>query len=402
MKNLRNNWITEKTKSLDFVDFETGQRLVAKWNDLVFIYKEEENNMIKKTALDYQTLYPNNFEKQKVQLVMNVFNEKTISQLQSYGKNDTAKFVSLCTKMWKILNIKSPQAGKHLNDPDREKFVSKTDPRLEFLIQMATMLKTMGSSKRGFRIKGLTGDTSNAFHQTLHAIVYIIEKLLDLGFEYISGKIQSDRLEAEFGIYRGSSGGDYFITCEQVINSLSMQRLKLYNKLEIQQSDSFEQKCCLDNIESNDDDIELVENSFVDSSNLNDEEGSTLYSISGYVAYKGGLGVTPVEVNDSSVSEFLTNVSRGKLSYPPSDLYDFSLYCYAFFKVKCERKNCCSKIFLQAYKLIYESTDYNFENIDSIVRRFSNSFFKAFVKKESDHLKKEKDKKQLKKRKLNT
>ena len=84
-----------------------------------------------------------------------------------------------------------------------------------------------------------------------------------------------------------------------------------------------------------------------------------------------------VKVNDSSVSEFLTNVSRGKLSYPPSDLYDFSLYCYAFFKVKCERKNCCSKIFLQAYKLIYESTDYNFENIDSIVRRFSNSFFNA-------------------------
>ena len=77
------------------------------------------------------------------------------------------------------------------------------------------------------------------------------------------------------------------------------------------------------------------------------------------------------------------------------------MYCYALFKVKCERKNCCNKIFLQAYQLIYESTDYTFENIDSIIRRFSNSFFKAFVKKASDYFKKEKDKKQLKKRKLN-
>ena len=145
----------------------------------------------------------------------------------------------------------------------------------------------------------------------------------------------------------------------------------------------------------------MVENCFSDSTNLNDEERSTLYYISGYVAYKEGLGVTPSEEISGSISEFLTNVSRGKLCHSPSDLYDYSLYCYAFFKVKCERKNCCNKIFLQAYQLIYESTDYTFENIDSIIRRFSNSFFKAFVKKESDYFKKEKDKKQLKKRKLN-
>ena len=97
------------------------------------------------------------------------------------------------------MNIKSPQAGKHLNDSDRERFVSKTDPRLDFLIKMATMLKNMDSGKRGARIRGLTG--SNAFHRTLHAMVNIIKKLLDLGFEYVlPGKIQSDRLEAEFGI----------------------------------------------------------------------------------------------------------------------------------------------------------------------------------------------------------
>ena len=47
----------------------------------------------------------------------------------------------------------------------------------------------------GARIRSLTGDTANAFHRTLHAMVYIIKKLLDVGFDYVlPGKIQSDRL----------------------------------------------------------------------------------------------------------------------------------------------------------------------------------------------------------------
>ena len=267
---------------------------------------------------------------------------------------------------------------------------------------MATSIKVMDSGKRGARVRGMTSNTANAFHQTLHGMVDIIKKRLDLGFDYVlPGKIMSDRLEGEFGIYRCSAGGDYFITCDQVVNILSMQRLKLYNKLEIQQSNEVERSCCVEDLESNDDDIELVDSCFLESSSLNEEERSTVYYISGYVAYKQGLGVAAPDNAYSTASEFLTNVSRGKLSHPPGDLFDFSLYCYTFFKARSEKKKCCDKIYLQAYKIIYESTDYEFENIDRIIKRFSNSFFKAFVKKECDILKKEKDKKQLKKRKLN-
>ena len=80
----------------------------------------------------------------------------------------------------------------------------------------------MDSGKSCARIKGLTSDTANAFHQTLHAIVHLIKVLSDSGYDYvIPGKIQSDRLEGEFGIYRGSSGGNYFIS---VVSSLSTQR----------------------------------------------------------------------------------------------------------------------------------------------------------------------------------
>mgnify|MGYP001173861921 CR=1 FL=1 len=48
----------------------------------------------------------------------------------------------------------------------------------------------------------------------------------------------------------------------------------------------------------------------------------------------------------------------------------------------------------------YDNTSYEFENENRIIKRLSNTFFNAFVKKGSDILKKEKDSKQLKKRKL--
>ena len=206
--------------------------------------------MVRQINTDYTTLYPNNFEKQKVQLVTNVFNEKTIACLKRHGKEDTARFVEFVTRMWKILNIKSPYAGKNLNDKDREKITTTDDPRLEFLLKMGHSFKLMDASKRGYRVRCLTSETSNALHETLNGIVDVTKSLLNSGYDYVlPGKIQSDRIEGEFGIYRGSSGCNYFISTEQVISSLSMQRLKLYNRLDIQQSEENDTNdtnpCCI-------------------------------------------------------------------------------------------------------------------------------------------------------------
>lgn len=89
--------------------------------------------------------------------------------------------------MWKILKIKSPEAGKYLNEPDRIKIESKAEPRrdvllkrdyvlkMDFLLKMASAIKLMDSEKHGVRIRGLTCETANAFYRTLHAIVYIIK-----------------------------------------------------------------------------------------------------------------------------------------------------------------------------------------------------------------------------------
>ena len=66
-KNIRNNWVTEPSQTLEFVEPITQKVHQAKWNDLVQIYHDECNSVIKETKLSYAALYPINFEKQKVQ-----------------------------------------------------------------------------------------------------------------------------------------------------------------------------------------------------------------------------------------------------------------------------------------------------------------------------------------------
>ena len=97
-------------------------------------------------------------------------------------------------------------------------------------------------------------------------------------------------------------------------------------------------------------------------------------------------------------SEFTKFLSRGKLSHPPAELYDdLAQYFFCYFKMKDPK--CCNTVFFQAFKLIYESTGSEFDNIDKIIRRFVNCFFKTFAKNESEKFKAENDKRNIKKSK---
>ena len=168
-------------------------------------------------------LYPNNFEKQKVSLVFNVFNEKTVAVLdKKEGMERIYAFIKQVNRMWYIINIRLVKSEIHLNDPDRKKITDPNDPRLNFLLKIATMFKEMDNSIMGQRVKGFTNETANALHVTLVGIAEMIKMLLTSGYDYIlTEKFSSDRIEGEFGICRQSSGGNYLISAEQVINSIS-------------------------------------------------------------------------------------------------------------------------------------------------------------------------------------
>ena len=94
---------------------------------------------------------------------------------------------------------------------------------------------------------------------------------------------------------------------------------------------------CCENLTENVEALDLVDSSFQISLQLSNLEKSSLYYISGYVAFMEGYSVDTPEIKGDD-SEFLENVSRGKLSYPPSELYDLSQYLFSFFKTR-EKKN---------------------------------------------------------------
>ena len=100
-------------RKLIYEDFESNESMVAEWRDIENIYKSEKANINKWSKLNYSTIYHNNFDKQKVQLTLNVFNEKIVGVLKENQQKRTATFVKCLIN---ILNVRSPKSGDRLND----------------------------------------------------------------------------------------------------------------------------------------------------------------------------------------------------------------------------------------------------------------------------------------------
>ena len=124
-------------------DSKKNDTVVADWGDLIKLHKKECESSISMTKLTPQGLWPNNFEKHKVNLVLNAFDEKVVAALKMYNCCGTAMFIEKVNKMWRILNVKSRYAGIRLNDVNRNPIEIKYDERLTFLEKIATSFKLM-------------------------------------------------------------------------------------------------------------------------------------------------------------------------------------------------------------------------------------------------------------------
>ena len=82
LKNVRNNWITEATKEINFV--HEGKILTARWHDLEELLKLEEGNLVKLSKLTKVSVYPTPIERQKVLFVLQIFCEKTVAALKMH------------------------------------------------------------------------------------------------------------------------------------------------------------------------------------------------------------------------------------------------------------------------------------------------------------------------------
>ena len=151
----------------------------------------------------------------------------------------------------------------------------------------------------------LTQDTSNASHLTLNSIVSLIKLLLNKDFNYVfPGSFQNDRLEREFCIFCQSA---------EIMNSLVLQRIKLFSRLNIEKVVIHAKKECW-TVSLTDGEIFILHEAFSLRRTLSDIEESSLFYISGYVAFKEGLALKDA-VDDSNHfknSELLLLLSQVK------------------------------------------------------------------------------------------
>lgn len=82
--------------------------------------------LIRTTQLDYSSCHPTPISRLKVNLDLNVFNEKTVAAIKMINKQETAEIVEVVLRMWKLTNIKNLYLHIRLADDDRRPFQLQT------------------------------------------------------------------------------------------------------------------------------------------------------------------------------------------------------------------------------------------------------------------------------------
>ena len=216
IKSIRNNWITEKVKELEF-DIQ-NERFVACSNDLIKLYRLERDELTKLSSSNEVSVFPKPIERQKVSTCLKVFCEKKIAALKSHPElnpnevNGTVKFIEVILSFWKIVSNKDIKGDERHRDPLKNPISSSDDGNMKILMEIAAMAEKM-RGKQGSRIKSLTRDNSSALEHTCNGLIELSENLLLRGQQYVLlGEFTTDYLEATFGELRQGSGGTYFIT----------------------------------------------------------------------------------------------------------------------------------------------------------------------------------------------
>ena len=388
IKCIRNNWITEKDKRIT-ITLPGGQRVTAKWSDIRATYESEKGNVVKRTTLTSCAINPSSIEKVKVAPVLQVFNDKIVAALAQDKRNETAAFVYHILKMWKIVNNKSTTAHVHLNDPDRMPITSPECQQLQFLSEMSSAVKQMSAVRRGKARHGtFTRETTESLTQSLDGLIALSKYLLlEKGLKFVLlGVFQSDCIEGEFGVYRQAFGGLYYITFEQVLTAAKGRRLQLFQALAIDLDSVDHQKSeCCNNLDLSPDDMDIFDSlEQLALENVSHDERNTLFYIAGYVAMKEGIRSTEIppssEDCETSDCEFTHLLSRGKLTYPPTELFQFSLLCYTFF---AKSPRTCKRQLLNVFEQIHDSYA-TFPKNTSVLKRLANTYMNGYVKKFSD------------------
>jgi len=99
-------------------------------------------------VLTLSALHPKSVEKTSVKLAVSVFSESTRDAMHPFcnkeGKTSwkgTADFITLITKLWNVLNVKTRTKGKHQRDYTMDPVLSSFDWKLQFLREFSDFLQ---------------------------------------------------------------------------------------------------------------------------------------------------------------------------------------------------------------------------------------------------------------------
>ena len=176
-------------------------------------------------------------------LALKIFHESTIAGLQIQNdsrddlfKTQTAEFISIILKIWKIFNVSTPQKGTRLRD-EFSKSLVLDDPRFSFLERIVVWIETWEATTKANKAS-LTRQTFTSLRHTCISLPLIVRHLTNnCGFSYVlTSFLQNDALEHHFGQsgYRQMSGANYHISYCQILES--ERRLKVSSVLKLYQS----------------------------------------------------------------------------------------------------------------------------------------------------------------------
>ena len=356
-KCLRNNWYTEKTKEIKYYCFQENREKIAKWDHLKKLCNLDKGlNINIGHPLDDIAVSPKPIERQNVNTMLKVFNDKTVSALLHHPKmvdeasevKDTAEFIQIFADAWTIINVRTPGSSIALRDQRRQ--VSRlncdvTKQNLDKLLTLANMIEKMDAQNGNNRVKCLTKDTSKAFINMLRGLVDLTYYLLTngLGFDYVMlGQFSSDKIEKEFGKLRQGCGGTYFITVRDVLQKTAIKHTKLALELEIIDLDTKDVchtcECCNRLLTSEECDIfdELTDSSKLLELEDSLEESSKmgLVHVAGYVQRKEDADTEEDTYHYyDKYGKFTSHINRGGLRKPDDQTVQWVFMSYYLFTI---------------------------------------------------------------------
>lgn len=346
MKNVRNSWVNEPSKELVYCLSEDGEKRVAKWSTIELLYSSEVGELFRQSRLCRTAVSPDPAQKQNVKLVLNVFCDETISALRIRGENDTADFITLFLRFWKVCNVKGSNLDVRYNDKYRGVVQRDLRWQYELLKDVAFVAQFMMPLNKGDRKNKFTRDTALWLYNTCCGLIDLSEYLFENGFSFVMyGDFTTDPLEKLFGKYRQGCGGAFLVTVRSLMEKFRLDRTKflasldpnaLWSNLREPQLHS-----CVSCMNVNYDFVSILP-CFVE--DISTDIKQVLIYVAGYVSK-----CTKFICEDDTYAEYemhrlyIDSMNRGALTIPCDCVVHFMYYMYTSFlylSSDSERKPC--------------------------------------------------------------